>query len=298
MYEAFFHLKKKPFELVPNPEFLYLSKTHNRAVHYLQYGIQEKAGFILLTGEVGSGKTTLIRDLIKQLSDNVTLAKIFNTKVTSDQLISMICDDFGLDVKGKDKAALTRELNDFLIEQHARRRSPILIIDEAQNLKPELLEEIRMLSNLETNHAKLLQIILVGQPELREILAAPELRQLRQRMSVSCRINPLTKDETGKYILRRLEVAGNREAVAFTDDSIDAIYQHCRGIPRLTNILCDFLMLAAYNEEVREIDSSMVHEIAEDLDFENHFWGKTDGADNNHIDRLALLKALQIDQNE
>jgi type II secretory pathway predicted ATPase ExeA len=210
----------------------------------------------------------------------------------------MICDDVGLDVKGKDKATLTRELNDFLIEQHAKRRSPILIIDEAQNLKPELLEEIRMLSNLETNHAKLLQIILVGQPELREILAAPELRQLRQRMSVSCRINPLTKDETGKYILRRLEVAGNRDAVTFTDDSIAAVYKYCRGIPRLTNILCDFLMLAAYNEEVKKIDSSMVHDIAEDLDFENHFWGKTDGTDDNHIDRVALLKALQIDQNE
>jgi len=247
MYEQFFNLKVKPFELVPNPEFLYFSKTHKRAIRYLQYGISEKAGFILLTGEVGSGKTTLISDLIKQIARNVTLAKVFNTRVTSEQLFAMINDDFGLQTGGKDKVTLIKDLNDFLIQQHARRNHTVLIIDEAQNLHSELLEEIRMLSNLETDTSKLLQIVLVGQPELRETLSMPGMRQLRQRISINCHLTPLTKEETLEYILHRLEVAGNKNAVAFEEASIDAIFLYCKGIPRLTNILCDFLLLAAFN---------------------------------------------------
>ncbi len=304
MYEKYFHLKVKPFELVPNPDFLYLSQTHKRAIQYLQYGIQVKAGFILLTGEVGSGKTTLIRNLIKRLAGSVVLAKIFNTKVNSEQLLAMICDDFGLDSKGKDKIALTKELNDFLIEQHARRRNPILIIDEAQNLSSDLLEEIRMLSNLETDTAKLLQIVLVGQSELLELLSMPGLRQLRQRISINCRIYPLSKEETLEYILHRLEVAGNRNAVTFNGDSIAVIYQYCKGIPRLINILCDFLLLAAFNEETTVIEPALVHDIAKDLDFEDHFWGAKDrekdkesgagGPKNKKIDYVALLNALGI----
>lgn len=298
MYEAFFNFKIKPFELIPNPDFIYMSRTHKRAIHYLQYGIREKAGFILLTGEVGSGKTTLVSDLIKRLTGNVILAKVFNTKVTSEQLIAMINDDFGLDVKGKDKVSLFKDLNDFLIEQHARRFNPVLIIDEAQNLKPELLEEVRMLSNLETSTSKLLQIVLVGQPELRDILSLPELRQLRQRISINCRISPLTKEETLEYILHRLEVAGNRDAVMFSDGSIDIIYQYTKGIPRLVNIMCDFLMLTSFIEETRVIDPPMVRDIAKDLDFETLYWGKQDHRAKKHIDYAALLHALGIQDPE
>lgn len=299
MYEPFFNLKTKPFELVPNPDFLYLSKTHKRAIRYLQYGIHEKAGFILLTGEVGSGKTTIISDLVKQIARNVTLAKVFNTRVTSEQLFAMINDDFGLDTRGKDKVSLIKDLNDFLIQQHARRNHTVLIIDEAQNLHSELLEEIRMLSNLETDTSKLLQIVLVGQPELRETLSMPGMRQLRQRISINCHLYPLTKEETMEYILHRLEVAGNRSAVAFSDDSIEAVFSYCKGIPRLINILCDFLLLAAFNEEVKEIDSFLVHDIAKDLDFESVYWGKkvqalVQPAQKQSVDYAALLNALRI----
>lgn len=299
MYEKFFNFKIKPFELNPNPAFLYLSKTHKRAVHYLQYGIQEKAGFVLLTGEVGSGKTTLISDLIKRLGKNVTLAKVFNTKVNSEQLVAMINDDFGLDTKGKDKVALFKDLNDFLIEQHGRKLNPVLIIDEAQNLKPDQLEEIRMLSNLETTTSKLIQIVLVGQPELRDILSVPQLRQLRQRISINCRISPLTREETIEYILHRLEVAGNREAVKFSDGSIDALFQYSRGIPRLVNIMCDFLLLTACIEERKTVDVAMVRDIVTDLDFESLYWGSEDHGDaKKHIDYSALLHALGIQNPE
>jgi len=298
MYESFFNLKVKPFELVPDPDFLYLSKTHKSAIRYLEYGIRKKAGFILLTGEVGSGKTTLISDLIQHISRDVTLAKVFNTKVSTDQLLAMINGDFGLVVQGKDKVSLLNELNNFLIQQHLRRADTVLIIDEAQNLKPELLEEVRMLSNLETTKSKLLQIVLVGQPELRETISMSSLRQLRQRISINCHLSALTREETLEYILHRLDVAGNKNAVIFVDDSINAIYQYCRGIPRLTNILCDFLLLAAFDEETREINPNMVHDVAKDLNFESLYWGSKDRFQKAKVDYSALLEALRLQELE
>ena len=273
MYERFFNLMTKPFELVPNPDFLFLSRSHKRAITYLEYGIRERVGFILLTGEVGSGKTTILRNLIKNLNTNHTLAIIFNTRVSSEQLIAMINEDFGLDVSGKDKVTLLRELNDFLIDQYAQTKQPVLIIDEAQNLSIEVLEEIRMLSNLETERAKLLQIVLVGQPELRETLSQPGLRQLRQRISISCHINPLTAEETHEYIYHRLAVAGNRSAVSFQEGVIDEIHRFSRGIPRLINIICEFLLLSAFAEERREITLEMVKEVMGELEMENRYWG-------------------------
>jgi general secretion pathway protein A len=306
MYEAFFNLKMKPFELVPNPEFIYLSRTHKKALHYLNYGISEKAGFVLLTGEIGSGKTTLITDLIKRLDRDVTLAKVFNTKVNSEQLLAMINDDFGLDVKGKDKISLLRDLNDFLIDQHAKRSHVVLVIDEAQNLTPELLEEIRMLSNLESGTAKFMQIVLAGQPELRETLSLPQLRQLRQRISINCDISPLTREEAEEYIFHRLEVAGNRDAVTFAADSMDIIYLHCKGIPRLVNIMCDFLLLTACVEETRTIDAAMVQDIVKDLDFDRLYWGSkeqtrrtgfespVEQGRKKGLDQSALLNALGV----
>lgn len=265
MYEGFFNLKAKPFELIPNPEFLYLSRPHKKAVTYLDYGIKEKVGFALLTGEVGSGKTTIIRNIIRNLNGKVTVSKIFNTKVNSLQLISMINDDFGLDSKDKDKVQLLKELCDFLIDQFSKGFQSILIIDEAQNLTSEVLEEVRMLSNLETDNSKLLQIVLVGQPELRDIIHAPELRQLRQRISISSHIYPLTRLETEEYILHRLEIAGNREAVKFPEEAFDVVYYYSKGIPRLINVICDFLMLSAFVEEIKEISAGMVHDVVGDL---------------------------------
>ncbi|MBZ0156124.1 MAG: XrtA-associated ATPase [Alphaproteobacteria bacterium] len=272
MYESFFNFRTKPFELVPNPDFLYLSKAHKKAVTYLDYGIKEKAGFILLTGEVGSGKTTLIRDLVKKLEGRVTISKVFNTKVSAEQLIALVNEDFGLKTKGKDKVQMLKELNELLIRHYAKGFHSVLIIDEAQNLGPELLEEVRMLSNLETDNAKLLHIILVGQPELRKTISLPELEQLRQRININCHIYPLTRSEAEEYILHRLEVAGNRDAVSFSGETLDIVYHYSRGIPRLLNVICDFILLSAFVEETKELNAEMVRDIIGDLELENKYW--------------------------
>lgn len=274
MYRSFYNLTCKPFDLIPNPEFIFLSKTHKKAITYLDYGIRERVGFILLTGEVGSGKTTIIRELINKHLERVVLAKVFNTNVSFEQLLSMINDDFDLPVQGKDKIELLRDLNHFLVEQYAKGNQPLLIIDEAQNLTLETLEEIRMLSNLETSDSKLLQIILVGQPELRTLLDRPELRQLRQRISIQCNLLPLNRLEVEEYIFHRLEVAGNRGALGFSQPALDLIFKYCGGIPRLINIICDFLLLAAFSEESREVSEELVRDIVGDLDFKNHYWAQ------------------------
>ncbi|MBW4054712.1 MAG: AAA family ATPase [Proteobacteria bacterium] len=292
MYEAFFNLKQKPFDLLPDPEFLFMSSSHKKVLSYLDYGIRERVGFILLTGEVGSGKTTIIRNLIKKNLTDVVLSKIFNTRVDSEQLIAMINDDFGLPVLNKDKITLLRDLNTFLIEQFVKGNKPVLIIDEAQNLNHDLLEEIRMLSNLETDNAKLLQIILVGQPELRTTLASITLVQLRQRISINCHIQPLNRLEIELYILHRLEKAGDREAVSFSPETIDIIFTYSRGIPRLINIICDFILLAAFAEETRTIEADLVQDIIGDLDFEYHYWGSE--SSDGHVMKVKDSEAQSL----
>lgn len=272
MYNEFFNLQHKPFDLLPDPKFIYLSRSHKKALTYLDYGIRERSGFVLLTGEVGSGKTTLIRDLLGKHYEHVVLSKIFNTCVTSEQLLAMINDDFGLVTAGKDKVSLIRDLNTFLVEQYACGNQPILIIDEAQNMSAQLLEEVRMLSNLETSDCKLLQILLVGQPELRTTLAAPELRQLRQRISINCHLQALNREEVEHYIEHRLNVAGNSAAVEFSPEALEAVFRYSKGIPRLVNIICDFLMLSAFAEETTIISSEMVRDVIGDLDFDNYYW--------------------------
>lgn len=290
MYESFFGLKKKPFELAPNPDFLYLSKSHAKAITYFDYALREKAGFILLTGDAGSGKTTLVRDFINKLDTTVTLAKVFNTGLNAEQLISMINEDFGLDSKDKDKVLLLKELYQFLIEEYRQGRHAVLIIDEAQNLTPPALEEIRMLSNLETDQSKLLQIILVGQPELAEMLSLFELRQLRQRISVVCQLTPLSRPEIEEYISHRLEVAGNREAVKFSTDAFDHIHQFTHGIPRLVNIIGDFVLLTAFTESIRDINAAMVDDIVNELKIGPQYTI----ADDSLVKKRALLSALGV----
>lgn len=277
MYESFFKLRTKPFDLLPDPKFIFLSKSHKKALTYLDYGIRERSGFILLTGEVGSGKTTLIRDLLAKHYERAVLSKIFNTRVTSEQLVAMINDDFGLATQGKDKVSLIHDLNSFLVEQYALGNQPILIIDEAQNLATDLLEEVRMLSNLEASDSKLLQIILVGQPELRETLSSPELRQLRQRININCHLQALNREEVEQYIIHRLNVAGNASAVIFSPESLDAVFSYSRGIPRLINIICDFLLLSAFADEADRISTDMVQDVVADLDFDNYYWSNSSG---------------------
>ena len=302
MYEAFFHLKGKPFELLPDPEYLYLSPAHRKAITYLEYGIRERAGFILLTGEVGSGKTTIIKNIVKGLDAGVSTSKIFTTNVTPHQLLALINDDFGLESAGRDKVALFRDLYDFLIREFVAGRHCLLLIDEAQNLSPECLEEVRMLSNLETENAKLLQIILVGQPELRTILAANDLRQLRQRISINCHITPLDREQTEAYILHRLEHAGNRDALTFTPDCFDVIQHHTRGIPRLINIMCDFLLLSAFVDGTNSLTVQVVREVAADLQFDRTYWcgdeefdsASPEEGDGSRCDDQLLLRAERL----
>jgi general secretion pathway protein A len=273
MYTSFFNFTDKPFQLTPDPEFLFMSKVHKKALTYLKYGItSDSGGFILVTGEVGTGKTTLIRSIMEGLKKDIIFSRINNTHLTSDLLISMINEDFGLDVNNKTKTQMLRDLTDFLIEQYRKKRKSVLIIDEAQNLAPDLLEEIRLISNLETSKSKLLLIILVGQPELRKVLSQPELRSFRQRINVSCHICPLTMIETEEYIFHRLEVAGNREAVNFQNGCIDLIHNFARGVPRLINIACDFLLLTAFVDKTKEISLDMAQEVINDLEKENRYW--------------------------
>lgn len=291
MYKKYFSFKCKPFELIPNPDFLYPSSTHKKAITYLDYGIKEKSGFILITGEIGSGKTTIIRNLIKNLNGTINVSKINNTKVTSEQLISMVNEDFGLDIKGKNKIDLLSDLNEFLIDQYSNKFQPVLLIDEAQNLSPDLLEEIRLLSNLETDRAKLLQIILIGQPELRRTLMMPEMMQLRQRININYHISPLTIDETEKYIKHRLNVAGNPHAINFQGDMINRIYKFSNGIPRLINILCDFALLTAFVEGEKEVNNEVVKQVIKDLEAYNYWTEAKDNtqSENNSKHDSSLL---------
>ncbi len=293
MYENHFSFKHKPFELVPNPDFLFLSHSHKKAITYLDYVVKEKIGFMLLTGEIGSGKTTIVRNLIKNLNGPIKLSKVNNTKVSSEQLISMINEDFGMNVEGKGKTTLLSELNEFLIEQYAKGFQLILLIDEAQNLTPDLLEEIRLLSNLETDKAKLLQIIVVGQPQLKKTLVLPELVQLRQRITINYHITPLTKDETAEYIKHRLTIAGNPDVIKFEGDILALIYQFSRGIPRLINILCDFVLLSTYVEGKSEVTAGTVREVVKDLE-SNNYWNTSVGTVSTMTQRDVGLEPLEI----
>jgi len=259
MYEAFFGLKEKPFNLTPDPAFLFLSKKHEEALSHLSYGILERKGFIEITGEIGAGKSTLCRVLLNRLGESIKTAYLLNSNITSDmQLLNTIIDDLGIKPAGKNKASLLKAMNKFLLEQTAQGANVVLLIDEAQNLRPRVLEQIRMLSNLETDKEKLLQIILVGQPELKEILRKPELEQLNQRITVRYHVSGLDRLETESYIKHRLNVAGANGSISFTDSALDGIFNFSGGIPRLVNVICDKAMLLAFVEETRHISTSMV----------------------------------------
>ena len=304
MYEQYYGFQRKPFDLLPNPDFLFLSETHKKAITYLNYGLTEMAGFILLTGEVGSGKTTVIRGFMRKLGQKVRMASVFNTKVTTEELLCLVNEDFGLPSANRNKAQLIKDLYRHLMDNHSKGIHSVLIIDEAQNLSVDVLEEIRMLSNLETDSSKLLQIVLVGQPELKQQLARTEMRQLRQRIGVNCNLMPLNNDETMAYIYHRLTVAGNGNAVQFEADALDQIYRASRGIPRLINMICDYLLLSAFTEQIKKIDAEMVNDIVEDLDIKQHFNKPKQSSPEREqpakkgIDYNALLNALGVASGE
>jgi general secretion pathway protein A len=266
MYNQFYGFKEKPFKLTPDPDFFFHSSVHRQALAYLTYGLEDKQGFIALTGEVGSGKTTVIQVLLNSLKDTTKVAKINNTNdLTSLQLLEMIVRDFGLTLKGGSKTELLESLNRFLLEQHALGNYALLIVDEAQNFTTALLEEIRLLSNLETSKEKLLQIILSGQPELAHKLRQPELRQLAQRITVTFHMTGLDRKETEGYIHYRLQVAGCQNKNLFTSEAIDHIAEFSRGIPRMINNICDAALLTGFVNEKRQIDEAIVLEVIEEL---------------------------------
>jgi general secretion pathway protein A len=260
VYLAFYGLREQPFGATPDPRFLYLAPSHREALAQLVYGVQEKKGFLVLTGEVGTGKTTLVHALLRRLDAQTAAALVFNSTLPFEGLLEYALEDFGVSKAGDSHAQRLMALNTFLIERRRAGQNTVLIIDEAQNLLPETLEQVRLLSNFETPTEKLLQILLVGQPELGDRLALPALRQLKQRIALRCRIQPLTVDETAEYIRVRLRIAGARDIGLFTPEAIARITAHAGGIPRIVNSLCDHALLIGYADQQRRLDGRIVDE--------------------------------------
>ncbi len=258
MYCNYFGFREKPFTITPNPQFIFLSKNHKEAFAHLLYGIDNHAGFIELTGEVGTGKTTVLRTLLNQLdSDNYRTALIFNPSLSALELLRNINHEYGISSEDELSSRLLDTLNRFLLRENAEGRTVVLVIDEAQNLEPQVLEQIRLISNLETERDKLIQIVLVGQPELREKLRRTELRQLSQRIMVRYHLCPMDYDDTAEYVAHRLEVAAGRQLDIFTPGALKEIYRFSGGLPRLINVVCDRALLVAYTKNAREITSGM-----------------------------------------
>jgi general secretion pathway protein A len=265
MYLNFYGLKEKPFSVTPDSSFLFKSKYHSEAFNHLLYGIKSKEGFILITGDIGTGKTTLCRALLSELGDKTHSALVFNPNLTEIELLRAIIQDLGIQSRNESKKDIIDELNQFLLACSKKEETVVVIIDEAQNLSPEVLEEVRLLSNLETEKEKLLQIVLVGQTELKEKLRLPYLQQLNQRISVRYHLRPLEKDEVERYIHHRLMRAGSHGDIYFTPKAIRSIYSHSGGIPRIINLICDKALLAGYIAQKKDINGAMVRESLSDL---------------------------------
>jgi general secretion pathway protein A len=258
MYKDFFGIKASPFSIAPDPHFLYMSGGHREALAHLRYGLGEGGGFVLLTGEVGTGKTTVCRCILEQIPEDTNVAFVLNPKLSVLELLATICDELHIDYPQESGLKiLIDRLNAYLLAAHSRGQRTVLIIDEAQNLSHEVLEQIRLLTNLETNQQRLLQIILLGQPELQEMLAQPQLRQLSQRIAARHHLGPLIRAETTAYIRHRLAVAG-LEQMVFAPAALKEVFRLSKGTPRMINLICDRALLGAFGKGVRRVDRPLI----------------------------------------
>jgi general secretion pathway protein A len=269
VYLKYYNLKESPFNITPDPRFLYFSQHHQEAYDHLLYGINARKGFIELTGEVGSGKTTLCRAVLSSLGDGVKTALILNPSLTETQLLRAMLNDFGIKPKGRDRLAYIESLNEFLLDMNKKNINVALLIDEAQNLEPSIMEQVRLLSNLETDQHKLIQIVLCGQPELKTRLNRPDLRQLKQRITIRYHIPPLSLKETENYILHRLSIAGNEKNVTFNSGAIKRIHRYANGSPRMINAICDNTLLAGYVAKKEKLDVGCVKRAIKQLEGKN-----------------------------
>jgi len=267
VYKTFYNLRLNPFEITPDPSFLFSTSRHNEALASLYYGVRARKGFVVLTGEVGTGKTMLVRCVLELLRrTGVAFAYVFNPSLSALEFIRYIAGDFGLPVAGKAKDELVLALSAFLVDRHQRKLATLLVVDEAHHLSPELLEEVRLLTNLETTQQKLLQIVLAGQPELDEMLDSFELRQIKQRIALRCHLEPLNLEETQGYIQRRLQIAGGPpDVMIFSEAATNAIFRHSNGFPRLINTICENALLSGYARRAAVIPAEVVDEVAHDL---------------------------------
>jgi general secretion pathway protein A len=261
MYETFYSFREKPFSLLPDPAFLFLARQHSTALAVLEYGLVNQAGFTVVTGEIGCGKTTLIRHVLNTLGQDITVGLLSNTQ--RGELLQWVLMAFGLDYRGKEKVALYETFLEFIIDEYAKNRRTVLIIDEAQNLGVDALEELRMLSNVNADKDQVLQLILVGQPELRATLSRPALIQFAQRVAVDYFLVPLESEQIGSYIRHRLEIAGGDPAL-FKPEACQLVYHHSEGIPRLINLLCDTALVYGYAAGKQKIDVELVREVVQD----------------------------------
>ncbi len=266
MYTQFYGLKEKPFKLVPDPRFLYLSNAHKSALTHLQYGLEDRNGFVVITGEVGSGKTLLLRVLLDSLPATFRVARIINTNFNAKELLEHVLNEFGVETSGESKPRLLARLTQVLLQTYSEKKEAILVIDEAQNLRQDALEELRMISNLETNTEKLVQIVMVGQPQLRFTLNLPVLEQLKQRITVQYHIPPLTEEETSAYVNHRLAISRGAPLEICTPEALKLIYGYSRGIPRLINVVSDAALRLGYVEEKKILDESILREVIQELE--------------------------------
>jgi general secretion pathway protein A len=266
MYRSFFGLRVLPFGASPDPRFLYMMPRIREALACLQYGIAARKGFVVMTGEVGTGKTTLLKTVLSSFTkDRVSTAFVFNPRLDVLDFLEFVLTDFGIPPKARTKSGMLLQLNRWLIERFRNQELCAIVVDEAQNLSWELLEEIRLLTNLETSSEKLVQIVLSGQPELEEKLRNPSVRQLRQRISMWCRTYPLSSEETQAYIAERLRIAGARQPV-LSPEAVQLVYRYSKGIPRLINLICEHAMISAYVEQIKPIPARIVESVSTELD--------------------------------